>query len=248
MEQPDGAVVFGTVLARCRCGSLVVVLLVLLVSMLIGKGKSTSYGLIICGQVVALVFSSVIELIRYYLIETDETGTKSALISGNQGGMTAGSIYTGLDVVLVAIPVIVCVIIVLILRNRLNLLAFNDEEARSMGISTEALRWAIIAVCTVMTAFVLAFCGNTSFVGFAVPLIVRRYVGPDFKFLLPAAAAMGCLTMTLTYWVTDLNLLYLLFDIEYPLSVSVFTSVLGAIAFAVVAIGQRKENRGADWI
>lgn len=229
-------------------GCFAVVLIVMLVSMLIGRGRSTSYGLIICGQVVALVFSAVIELIRYYVIETDETGIRSSVISSNQGGMTAGSIYTLLDVALVGIPVIVCLVIVLLMRNRLNLLAFSDEEARSMGVSTELLRWVLIGVCTIMTAVVLAFCGNTNFVGFMVPLIVRRYVGPDLKYLLPASAAMGCLCMTLTYWITDLDLLYLLFRIELPISVNVFTSVVGAIAFAFMALGQRRENRSADWL
>ena len=227
-------------------GSFVAVGLVMLVSFLVGRGRSSSFALIICGQVVAAVATSVVEVIRYYVVETDATGVKSSLIQSSQIG-AVNAYSTPLDLLLVAVPVTVGVVLVILLRRRLNLLAFNDEEARSMGIATEALRWTMVFLCTFITAVVVAFCGNVAFIGFAIPLIVRRYIGPDFNHLIPASAIMGALYLVVIYWITDLNI-FAIFGLNLPSSVSMFTSTIGIVLFAASTIAQRRENRSADWL
>ncbi len=225
-------------------GCFVVVGLVMLVSFLVGRGNTSSFALIICGQVVAQVATSIVEFIRAFVIENDLTGTKSTVIKAAQSG-SISMMSTWRDLVLVAIPVLLCVVIIVAMSRKLNLLAFSDEEARSMGIATERLRWTVIGVCTLMTAVVISFCGNISFVGFAVPLIVRRYIGPDFTYLLPACAVLGGTMLVGTYWFTDLGIM------EYfglPTSVNTLTSTLGTIMFVFATLSQRKANRSSDWL
>ncbi len=227
-------------------GCFVAVGLVMLVSHLIGGGNSSSFALIICGQVVAAVASSAAECIRYYVIQTDTTGVKNELIQSAQMG-EINPMATTLDLLLVAIPIIIGVTAIILLRRKLNILAFNDEEARSMGMATQRLRWAMVLLCTFVTAIVVSFCGNIAFVGFAIPLIVRRYVGPDFNYLIPGSVAMGALFMVCACWLTDFNIPYL-FGLEIPMSVSMLTSMIGAVLFAVITIKQRRAGRSADWI
>ncbi|MCD8207000.1 MAG: iron ABC transporter permease [Bacteroidales bacterium] len=225
-------------------GCFIAVGLVMTVSRLVGRGSTSGFSLIICGQVVAAVAQSVVEVIRYYAIETDTTGTQSTVIRGAQAG-SISEVSTPLDLLLVAVPVLVCLIIIIALRRRINLLAFSDEEARSMGIATERLRWVIVGVCTLMTAVIISFCGNIAFVGFAIPLIIRRYVGPDFNYLIPASALLGGTLLIATYWFTDLGIASMF---GLPASVNTITSLVGTVMFIVVTLQQRKANRSSDWL
>ncbi len=225
-------------------GCLVVVLLVLLVSRLVGRGKTSSYALIICGMVVGQLATSIIEFIRAFVIENDATGTKSTIIKRAQAG-SISQLNTPLDLLLVLITVAICLHGEMIYARKLNLLAFSDEEARSMGIATERLRWTIIGICTLMTAVVISFCGNISFVGFAIPLIVRRYIGPDFNYLIPASAVLGGVLLIFTYWVTDLGIFTAL---GLPSSVNTLTSTIGTVMFIGATLSQRKANRSSDWV
>ena len=125
------------------------------------------------------------------------------------------------------------------MRNRLNLLAFNEEEARSMGISTRGLRVTLVACCTIMTAVVVAFCGTVGYVGFLIPHLARRIVGPDFKYLVPASALLGGAFLLIVYYV------FMCFSIPAG-SLSTVTSVLGVIAFVIVVFQQRRSGY-ASW-
>lgn len=228
-------------------GCFVAVGLVMLVAQLVGRGRSSSFALIICGQVVASVASSVVEVIRYYVVETEGSDSvRGAYISAAQAG-SINSVSTPLDLLLVALPIALGVGVVIALRRKLNILAFNDEEARSMGISTQILRWIMVGACTFITAIIVSFCGNVAFVGFAIPLIMRRYVGPDFNYLIPASALAGGLFLLVMYWFTSLDILAA-FAIDFPISMNLITSVLGAVMFVAVTLGQRRASRSADWI
>ena len=140
---------------------------------------------------------------------------------------------------IIGIPIIACLVVVLALRNKLNLLAFNEEEARSMGISTTRLRTALVACCTLLTAVVVAFCGSIGFVGFLIPHLARRLVGPDFKYLLPASGLLGALFMIVVYFAYS--------NVTVPSgSISMITTTLGVIAFIIVLFRQRQTGN-ASW-
>ena len=115
-----------------------------------------------------------------------------------------------------------------------------------MGLSPERTRWLMVGICTFITAIIISFCGNIAFVGFSVPLIVRRYVGPDFNYLIPASAVAGTAFLLLTQMITNLDI-FAMFGLNFPTSVSMLTSLIGAIVFAVVTLSQRG-SRNVDWL
>ena len=219
--------------------------LVLLVSVIVGRGRSSNFTLIICGQVVMSLAMAVVEIIRYYLAATDPDGAKSQMVRQMQIG-AINDVSTPLDFALVAIPVTIGIVVILLLRRRFNLLSFSDDEAHSMGLSPERTRWLMVGVCTFITAIIISFCGNIAFVGFSVPLIVRRYVGPDFNYLIPASAVAGTAFLLLTQTITNIDI-FAMFGLSIPTSVSMLTSIIGAIVFAVVTLRQRGQ-RNVDWL
>ena len=85
----------------------------------------------------------------------------------------------------------------------------------------------------------MAFCGSVGYVGFLIPHLARRLVGPDFKFLLPASALMGSVFLLLVFFVYS--------NVNVPSgSVSMITTTLGVIAFIIVLFRQRQVGN-AGW-
>lgn len=219
-------------------GALIVVMLVLLISFLAGKGSINNIMMVVAGQVFASVLNVGISLIQYYFVETGDS--RLELLRSLQTE-SFSSVYTLLDLALVAVPITAGIAIVLALRSRLNLLAFNDAESRSMGLSTTKTRWIIVLTCTVLTAIVVAFCGQIGMIGFFIPHLVRRFVGPDFRYLLPASALFGAFFLVLAYYALSM------FEDGIASSLGVFTSVVGGVIFLYTAVNQKGGTRG-DWL
>lgn len=230
---------FLAVQGRALCsliGCFVVVMLTLSIAFIAGKGKVSKTGLIIAGQVFSITISGVISIIRYWLTYTGGEEQLTALAEISSGGMT--DVFTWYDVICMAIPVFICMLLIILMLPRLNILAFNDEEARSMGLSVARSRILLIAVCTIMTAVIISFCGNIGFVGFMVPHITRRLVGPDAKYLVPASAFIGASYLLVTQHITQLgNFL--------NGSLGTLTTLVGIVMFVVVVIKQRKQGNAA---
>ena len=221
----------------CLAGSAVVVCCVLTISRLAGQGRSSRVAMVIAGQIIAGCISSFVVITRMFL-QTYGTSDQIDAISVTMAG-GFGETFTLIHVILIGVPIGVCLVIIFALRNRLNLLAFNEEEARSMGISTSRLRVALIACCTILTAVVVAFCGSIGYVGFLIPHLARRLVGPDFKYLLPASALLGSLFLLVVFFAYT--------NVTIPSgSISMITTTLGAIAFVIVLFRQRQVGN-AGW-
>ena len=227
---------YGTFLCSL-IGCIVVVALVMAMALIAGRGKLSNASLVIAGQVFTAVIGVVITWIRLYLT-TFGTEDQIALLLQSQS-VSFNGLYTGPLVLAFAIPIAICIIIIFCMSSRLSLLAFNDEEARSMGISTTRTRNLMVAVCTIMTALVISFCGPVGFVGFMVPHIARNMIGPDFRYLLPACAVIGAILVCGVYFFTELGIPGLPSG-----STGTFTSIVGCIMFLVMALRQRGSSNG----
>src|SRR5207302_5183137 len=88
-------------------------------------------------------------------------------------------------------PVAAGVVVLAALRWRMDVMSLPEEEARSLGVSTAALRVAIVGAATLVTSASVAASGVIGWVGLVVPHLARALVGPDFPRLLPTAALLG---------------------------------------------------------
>jgi len=103
--------------------------------------------------------------------------------------------------------------------------SMGEQEARSLGLNTEALKILIIVCTTLITATSVAFCGVIGWVGLVIPHLCRMLVGPDHKNLIPATILMGA-----AYLLVIDNLCRLLSAAEVP--IGILTAVIGAPIFA----------------
>jgi iron complex transport system permease protein len=83
------------------------------------------------------------------------------------------------------------------LGNRWNYSALTggDETAQSLGVRVERTRMAGMFVASLVTAVAVSFLGIIAFIGLIGPHLVRRLVGEDYRFLVPASAFAGALLL-----------------------------------------------------
>ena len=105
----------------------------------------------------------------------------------------------------------------------LNVLALGEEQARQLGVETEALKKAVIILSALITAAAVSVSGLIGFVGLVVPHMARRLVGPDHRVLLPVAGLLGA---SFLVWADTLAR-----GIGEMFPVGVLTAVLGAPFF-----------------
>jgi iron complex transport system permease protein len=124
--------------------------------------------------------------------------------------------------------------VLFLLRWRINILSFSDEEARSMGINTRQVRTLVILSSTLLTAASVSLCGIISWVGLIIPHISRLLVGPNNRVLFPAALLGGALFMLLVD-----NCARVIIPGELP--VGVLVSFIGAPLFLYMLFCGKRE-------
>lgn len=110
-------------------------------------------------------------------------------------------------------------------RWNYNAMETGIDTAKSLGINVEYLIPISMLFCTLTTAVSVAFVGSISFIGLVSPHIVRRFVGNDHRFLIPASAIMGAIILVLAELVSR--------TVASPsiLPIGALTSFLGAPLF-----------------
>lgn len=81
--------------------------------------------------------------------------------------------------------------------NRWNYNAFESggQTAKSLGVNVNVVTYVGMAVCSLVASVVVAFVGIISFVGLLAPHIMRRFIGNDYRFLLPTSALTGAVLL-----------------------------------------------------
>ncbi|WP_300648095.1 iron ABC transporter permease [Hydrogenophaga sp.] len=124
--------------------------------------------------------------------------------------------------------------VLLLLRWRMDVMSLPEEEARSLGARTTALRLLIVAAATLVTAASVAAAGLVGWVGLVVPHLARFLVGPSFVRLLPTSALLGG---GLLLFIDTLA--RTLATVEIPLGI--LTALIGSPFFIVLL---RRASRG----
>jgi iron complex transport system permease protein len=73
----------------------------------------------------------------------------------------------------------------------LDLLIQGEESAAALGVEVETSKRVIIVLSALMTGSCVAVAGAVGFVGLIVPHVVRLFVGPGHRALLPSSALAG---------------------------------------------------------
>ena len=216
-------------------GGFAVVGTALLVARAMGGGSLTGIVLVVVGQVLTLVADSVVDLVRYYLESTGDY-LRATLVQISEIAPFS-TIVSFADLALVAVPLVIGLAALLLLRNRMNILSFTDEEARSLGVDIGRFRAGVVLLCTAVTGISVGFCGPIGLVGFVAPHVARRFVSSDFRWLLPASLLVGAIFLVVA------EMLVMQTEIGSDQGVNLITTTLGCIVFLIVAYRSKGGTR-----
>lgn len=110
-------------------------------------------------------------------------------------------------------------------RWNYNALQNGGHVAGGLGVDVKRCRIVGVAVAALMAACMVSFVGLINFVGLIAPHIARRFVGNDYRFLLPASLVLGSIIML----ASDLVARMIASPIILP--IGAITSFLGAPLF-----------------
>ncbi len=141
--------------------------------------------LVLVGIIVDIVFSALVALLKY---AADPDSTLPEITFWLMGSLASVSMR---DLTAAAVPILIGCALLSLLRWRLNVLSFGDEEAKAMGVNVRAVRGIVILGATLMTSAAVAVAGVVSLIGLVVPHLTRMIVGPNHALLLPASMLFG---------------------------------------------------------
>ena len=120
-------------------------------------------------------------------------------------------------------------------RWNYNAMAAGELPAKSLGVNVEQVRFISMMLASVITAVCVSFLGIISFIGLISSQIMRRIVGNDHRYLIPASALMGSLLLL----VSDTLSRTLISPTVLP--VGIITSFFGAPLFLYILIRDYKK-------
>jgi len=80
-------------------------------------------------------------------------------------------------------------------RWNYNALYGGEETAAGLGVDVEKTRLTGMFLTSLITAVIVSFLGIIGFIGLVGPHMMRRVLGGDHRFLIPAASVMGGLLL-----------------------------------------------------
>ncbi len=175
-------------------------------------------GLVLAGVALSSLFTGGSTLLQYF---ADDTKI-SAVVFWTFGDL-GGTNWTQLLILLVVTAA--GFVYFMLRRWDYNALQNGADTASSLGVNTRTVTLVSMGMCTLASALAVSFVGIISFVGLVAPHIMRRFVGDDYRWLLPCSAAAGSLLLLLA----DLFSRVVIAPVELP--VGAVTSFLGAPAF-----------------
>lgn len=169
------------------CGSLST-LTVIAISQLkrdVGPG-----GLVLAGVALSSLFSGGSTILQYFADDT-KLGAIVFWTFGNLGSTNWRELG------LLAAALAAAMAYFLFNRWNYNAMESGADAARSLGVNTRAVMLVSMGICSLLSAVAVSFVGIISFVGLVAPHIMRRFVGNDYRYLVPCSAAAGSLLLIL---------------------------------------------------
>jgi len=188
-------------------------------------------SLLVSGIMIGYVTSAITDFFIAFAEDSD---------IANLHGWSKGS-FSGFDMAdcVVCISIILAALIcVFLLAKPIGAYLMGETYARTMGVNTKIFRPVLILLSSVLSATVTAFAGPVSFVGIAVPFLVKQLLRTAKPLVVIPASFLGGAVFCIF---CDLIARSLFSPLE--LSISTVTSFFGAPIVIFMIIRRRKGER-----
>ena len=201
---------------------------VLLVLMISNRAKGNRILVtVLAGVMVSSLFSAGVSFAK---LVADPADQLPAITYWLMGSLTSIQMKD----VLMALPFMAVGLVVLfVMRWRINILTMGDDEAATMGVNARRIRLVVTLAATLVTAASVAVTGMIGWVGLVIPHLCRMVVGCDYRKLMPTSMLMGAGFLLI---VDDVS--RLLTTAEIP--IGILTAFIGAPFFLYLITRKKK--------
>ena len=182
--------------------------------------------LVLSGLIVSGLMNALLGIIKYLADSETQLPEITYWQLGSLVSVTWDNIISS------GVPILVCLLFMLVIRWRMNILTLSDEEVHMLGRDAGWLRYAIILCATVLTACSVCISGTIGWVGLVIPHFSRMLVGPNNQRLLPLAIVLGAFFLLAVDTISRASM-----SAEIPLSI--LTGLIGAPFYFYLLLRQR---------
>ena len=216
---------FGMVMAAF-VGSMFAMGFVLLISFRVSKMSL----LVVCGIMIGYICSAITDFCVTFASDSNIVNLHNWSL-GSFSGMSWGNVKV------MAIVVLLTMVIVFFMSKPIGAYQLGEVYAQNMGVNIKLFRIGLILLSSILSACVTAFAGPISFVGIAVPHIVKSLLKTARPLLVIPACFLGGAVFCLF---CDLIARTVFAPTE--LSISSVTAVFGAPVVIYIMIRRQKRN------
>lgn len=219
----------------CYLASAALVMLAFLAGKLAGRklGKFSAEGTIIAGMMISQLGNV---FVTYYQmkLQEDETGLLEIYTQLQNGDI----LYQDAASMLIFFTFILLGLIpIVLIRYRMNAVAFSDEETKAMGLAPGRLRAVGLILGSLMATVALVHSGSIGFLSMVIPFLCREPGHTDFRDVLFNSCLLGGLmNLTVRIIICTFNS----FGIMAPAGVVMTLLILPVFVF--VLLQRRNEN------
>ena len=159
------------------------VFLAYILSINVKFGRKVS--MVLAGTLVGSLGYSVVSVIKYFADTNSELPEITYWLMGSLSKANMRALGFALPAMAVGF------ILLMLMRNRLNVLTLSDEEAQSLGVSPKANMRYVVLASTLMCSGAVCLSGTIGWIGLMIPHISRGIIGSEYRRLLPVSAMMG---------------------------------------------------------
>ncbi|MCR5204611.1 MAG: iron ABC transporter permease [Lachnospiraceae bacterium] len=159
-------------------------------------------------------------------------------------GLSAAVIWTFGDLgratyktdIIMAVTVAVGIVFFILMSWKFNALLSGDAAASGMGVNVNRLRFVSMLLASVITAVCVSYLGIIGFVGIICPHVVKKFLGQDHRFTIPACVFAGSILLLLADTVSRSM------GNGSALPVGAITSLLGAPFFLIIILFRKGDR------
>lgn len=156
-------------------GALAVVVVLLLSRLFTGGARYNVLDMLLLGTVICQLLGGVNGYVQNFIMDYD------AWYNFYDVQQAADALRSPLVRQAATAAFLITVIPALLLRFKLNLIAFDDDEGRMMGVRAGILRGCALVLGSAMQLAAIASIGQVAMLSLAVPFVVRYMMPADFR-------------------------------------------------------------------
>lgn len=193
------------------------------------QGSTRVLTLLLAGIAISALSGAVTGMLTY-IADDGQLRALTFWSMGSLGGMSWQTLWT-------AGPWMVLALVLMVRHHRtLNALLLGEQVAQHLGIRAQRMKKWLITLAALAVGAAVAVSGMIGFVGLVVPHLMRLWLGPDHRRLMPASLLGGASLLILA----DLVSRTIAAPAEIP--IGIITALIGSPFFLWLLVSQSRRQ------